>query len=127
MAQSEQEFLDGTLHNVWCITLDVSDRLRSGVPVLFTQNFKFRTRGPDATIDRMVGLEPLARPFGDRAGVVLQRGGAGFVLDRESALNMNFNVTGKADPFLWAHPTETNSATNGFLWPLTSGQDLSGR
>lgn len=110
IAKNRAEFLDGTLHNAWCITLDVNVGMKSGAPVLFTQNVKFKSRGPDATLDQMVGLEPNARPFGSRAAVLLQRGGAGFWLSGDSLSLTNFNAPG---------------ATNGFLWPLASGQDVS--
>lgn len=58
----------------------------------------------------MTGLEPRAKPFGDEAGIVITRGGAGVVLDVKTATQTNFNPTG---------------ATNAFLWPLASGQDVS--
>lgn len=109
-AQDSKEFLDGTLRNTWCITLDVNDGMKSGAPVLFSQNFRFSSRSSDATIDRMTGLESLARPYGGRCGVEIVRGGAGFMLDATTAVATNFNPT---------------QATNGFLWPLSSGQDLS--
>lgn len=109
-ARDRAEFLDGELHNEWCITLDVNDRLTTGSPCLFTQNIKFRERGPDATLDQMIGLESRSRPFGDRAAVLFQRGGAGFWLSGDSLSLTNFNSPG---------------ATNGFLWPLASGQDVS--
>lgn len=111
VAKDESEFTDDReLRNIWCIALDVSDKMPAGTPVLFTQNFKFKSRGPDATLDQMIGLEPAARPFGNRGGFVLQRGGAGIKLDASTATLTNFNPTG---------------ATNGFLWPLASGQDIS--
>ena len=111
-ARRADEFEDGKLHNVWCVTLDIDGNMKAGVPVLFTQNFKFKSRGQDATLDQMIGLEPKARPYGDEAGIVIMRGGGGLVLDAKTATQTNFNPTG---------------ATNRFLWPLAAGQDVSGR
>jgi hypothetical protein len=108
-AGSRSELVGGHLHNQWCITLDYSEKMAAKTPVIFTQNFKFKTRRPDATLNQMVGLESTALPFGDNAGIVIQRGGAGIILDAQTATQTNFNPTG---------------ATNGFLWPLASGQDL---
>lgn len=110
-AGNSAEFLDGKLHNIWCITLDISDGTKLGTPLLFTQNFKFRATNVPPRVCDEVGLEKNARPFGDSFGIVINRGGGGLSLDNAQALiATNFNPT---------------KAVNGFLWPLSSGQDLS--
>ncbi len=109
-ARSAAEFLDGNIHNSWCIAQDVNDSLTAYTPVIFTQNLKFKRRGSTATLDQMIGLEPDAEPYGDRAGIVIYRGGWGTILNSGTASLTNFNSRGM---------------TNGFLWPLASGQALS--
>ena len=114
-ARNEKEFLDGRLHNMWCITLDVDD-LRPKTPsgpsgpdaaLLFTQNFKFKHGEPGTTLDHIDGLEPSARPWGDKYGVAIMRSGAGLIFHADMAKLMTFNPA---------------RATNGFLWPLSSGR-----
>lgn len=103
-AKDRPEFeRDGEFHNIWCITLDVNDGLKSGAPVLFTQNFKFKS----AKIDQLdtPGLNELAPPYQAKAGVVIQRGGAGFSLDSQTAIPTNFNGTAAQNDFLWPNGT----------------------
>ncbi len=103
-ATDEQEFTDGTeLRNVWCITEDVSDRMKATVPVLFTQNISMN--GTDITT--FDSLEEDARPFGDRGAVIVNRGGSAFSLNEDTALATNFNPT---------------TANNSFLWPVGNTQ-----
>lgn len=104
IAKDRQEFIeDSTFRNIWCITLDVTDGMKSGAPVLFTQNFKFR----NAKISEMdtPGLEEKAPPYQNKAGVVVQRGGAGFSLDQQQAIPTNFNATTETKDFLWPNGT----------------------
>lgn len=105
-AKDYQEFINGSLFNVWCVAMDVSDKLKTGSPVLFTQNFKF---AGEYTKD-MTGLAEGAKPFSTKAGVVVHYGGAAFKLDANLAIPTNFIPM---------------SSTNKVLWPLTSGQDTS--
>lgn len=107
-AQNSVEFLEPNLRNIWCIVLDVTDSMKNGAPVLFTQNFKFQGTGAGATIDTLTGLEEKSRPYGNKGGVLVTRGGAGLSLDVRSAIATNFNPT---------------TAKNEFLWPLTA-QDV---
>ncbi len=105
-ATGESEFLENDpLRNIWSIALNVADSLKPGTPVLWTQNI---TLGTD--ISTMTGLEEKAPPFGNRAAVVVTRGGSSFSLDRSTALATNFNPT---------------TANNTFLWPKGSAQDKS--
>ncbi len=106
-AQDETEFKANTpLRNIWCITLDVSDRVKPSVPVLFSQNFEFTGTTID-TLDNTAPLTDGAPPYGNRAGVVVARGGSGYSLDRDTAISTNFN------------PVNVN---NGFLWPKGTAQ-----
>ena len=103
-ASTYQQFIDNSFRNVWCITEDVDDTLKSGVPVLFTQNFNFKS----ALIDQMdtpgIGGKKAsftAPPYGAKGGVLVQRGGAGFSLDQNTSIPTNFNPIGTSLPFLW--------------------------
>jgi hypothetical protein len=82
------------------------------MPVLFTQNFKFRNQSSGESLSNMIGLEPRALPFGDEKGIVIMSDGYRTILEGTNANPASFNPAG---------------ATNIFLWPLSSGQDLSGR
>jgi prepilin-type N-terminal cleavage/methylation domain-containing protein len=88
-ATSEAEFLDGQLRNAWSIALDVDDTFKASSPVLFTQNIILT--GKDLT--QFDALDPEARPFGEKAAVVVGYGGSAFSLDQDTALGTNFNPT----------------------------------
>ena len=108
-AKNEVEFRDQTtIHNSWCITLDVSDRMKNAV-VLFTQNFKFTGSGSGTRLDAETGLEGAAQPYGDFAGVRVLVGGSSAKLDKQMAILTNFCP---------------GVASNTFLWPLAQGQYL---
>lgn len=96
-AQSEAEFKDAKLRNAWCIALDVSDATPSDSPVLFTQNVKLPTK----RLNDFQGLTANALPFGDRACVVITRGGPAYYLDQNTALATNFNRTGATNAVLY--------------------------
>jgi prepilin-type N-terminal cleavage/methylation domain-containing protein len=103
-AKDSIEFKDDTiLRNMWCITQDVSDSMKAGAPVLFTQNFKMKA----STIDTLdtPGLAEDADPYGTKAGVIVLRGGAGVKLDAQTAIPTNFNGTAAANKFLWPNGT----------------------
>jgi len=94
-AINETEFLDGELRNAWVIAEDVSASFKVSTPVLFTQNI-------DADgLDAFVGLNEDELPFGTRAGVIVQYGGAGFDIDQSTALGTNFNPTAAANTVLY--------------------------
>ena len=101
-AQNKTEFIDGTLRNVWAITEDVDGSFKASSPVLFTQNITVQT-----DINAFDKLEPDARPYGERAAVVVGYGGSAIQLDQDTALGTNFN------------PVGTSST---FMYPLTAGQ-----
>lgn len=109
-AGSEQEFLTdtATLRNIWCITLDVGSGVKFGAPVLFTQNVNI----PGTTLDTMAatgGLLENAKPYQDKAAVVVAYGGSAFSIDANTATTNNFNPPG---------------AINGFIAP--KGGDITG-
>jgi prepilin-type N-terminal cleavage/methylation domain-containing protein len=97
-AQDETEFLEDTLHNAWCIAQDVSDKLDATAPVLFTQNIDLTAA---KEVGSFVGLNAGAEPFGDRAAVVVTRGGSAFQLDESTALATNFNQVGATNTVLY--------------------------
>lgn len=104
VAKDRTEFTDDTvLRNIWCIAYDVTDSLKAGAPVLFTQNFNLTT-----TIDQLTGLggaAGTAPPYGSKGGVVITRGGAGFSLDATTAIGTNFNPTTAKNKIMWAKGT----------------------
>ncbi len=104
IAKDGTDFTDGTYRNFWCITLDVDDSLKAGAPVVFMQSFNFS----GTTIDTMTGLggtKGQAPPYGDKGGVEVTRGGAGFQLDASTSIATNFNPTTAKNTFLWACKT----------------------
>jgi prepilin-type N-terminal cleavage/methylation domain-containing protein len=104
VAKDATEFKDDTIfRNIWCITLDVSESMKGGAPVLFTQNVKMK----NTTIDQMdtPGLSEDADPYGVKAAVIVQRGGAGLKLDAQTAIPTNFNGTAAANKFLYPNGT----------------------
>jgi prepilin-type N-terminal cleavage/methylation domain-containing protein len=91
-AKDETEFVGNTLHNAWCISLDVDDRFKASSPVLFTQNINLT--GKDLT--QFVDLNAQAKPFGVKAAVVVGYGGSAFSIDQDTAIATNFNPVGTA-------------------------------
>lgn len=95
-AEDATEFLDSELRNAWCIAEDVSDTMPSDSPVLFTQNVD-----SSPTVADFNGLTAGALPFGDRACVVVTRGGPAYTLDENTAIGTNFNRTGATNDVLY--------------------------
>lgn len=106
VATTEAQFLanDPYLLNAWCITLDISEKTKASVPVLFHQNISFTADTLD-TFDEANPLNPDAPPFGNRAAVVIVRGGSSFALDPDTAMATNFNPVGADNAFLWPKGT----------------------
>lgn len=98
-ATDESEFLDAELRNAWAIVEDVSASLKVTTPVLFTGNIDAQDL---QSFNETDPLNEDALPFGGRAGVIVQYGGAGFDIDQSTALATNFNPT---------------AADNGVLYP----------
>lgn len=97
-ATTEDEFTDGTLRNIWTVTLDVGSGFKASSPVLFTQNI---TLGNNNNIDSFDKMEPNARPYGERAAVVVGYGGSAISLDQDTALGTNFNPVGTSSEALY--------------------------
>lgn len=96
-AQNETEFKDGELRNAWCIALDVKGGdLKESAPVLFTQNV-------DLNPQDLLSFQGLsgAKPFGEKAAVIITRGGSSFSLDASTALATNFNRVGATNVVLY--------------------------
>ena len=77
------------LRNAWCITLDVDDRFKASTPVLFTQNIELS--GKDIT--QFTELDEQAKPYGNKAAVIVGYGGNAYQIDQETAIGTNFNPT----------------------------------
>jgi len=94
-ATTEQEFKDGQLRNAWCIVQDVDGSFKASSPVLFTQNIELT--GKDITQFKSVGgPNGDAKPYGEKAAVIVGYGGSAFSLDQDTALATNFNPVGTA-------------------------------
>lgn len=90
-----EEFVDGGFHNFWCVTLD-AELAGPNVPVLFSQNFSFSSN----TLSSCTGMNPKARPWGDKGGLVVLRNGAGLIVrNQKDAIAVFKDAT---NSFLWA-------------------------
>jgi hypothetical protein len=96
-AQTDAQFKDGELRCAWCISLDVSDKMKATSPVLFTQNIDLTPQD----LTGFQGLDPASEPFGERGAIVVTRCGSAFQLDKNTALGTNFNATGAANLVLY--------------------------
>lgn len=94
-AVDETEFLDAEKRNAWAITENVSASFKVTTPVLFTQNIDAQD------LQSFNGLNEDEVPFGTRAGIIVQYGGAGFDIDQSTALGTNFNPTAAANTVLY--------------------------
>ncbi len=88
---------DGKPRNAWCIAENVTERLPATAPVLFTQNATLAGK----VLNGAFSLNAAADPFGSRGCVVVQRGGAAFSLDQNTAIGTNFNMTGATNTILY--------------------------
>ena len=88
---------DGKPRNAWCIAEDVTDKLPATTPVLFTQNIALQGK----TLNGNFSLNSAADPFGARGCVIVQRGGAAFSLDKNTAIATNFNQTGATNTVIY--------------------------
>jgi prepilin-type N-terminal cleavage/methylation domain-containing protein len=88
VASDENDFVNN-LRNAWCISLDVDDRFKASTPVLFTQNIRLTGRD----ILQFDALDEQAKPYGNRAAVIVGYGGNSFSIDQETAIATNFNPT----------------------------------
>lgn len=88
VAEDENDFITN-LRNAWCISLDVDDRFKASTPVLFTQNIRLTGR----EINQFDALDPQAKPYGNKAAVIVGYGGNAYSIDQETALGTNFNPT----------------------------------
>ncbi len=82
-------------NNAWCVTLDLSEDTPATVPFLFTKN----VNAPQAdinTLDTATPLIPGSKPFGDKLGIIITKGGAVKVLPAKVFTLANFNPTGTA-------------------------------
>jgi prepilin-type N-terminal cleavage/methylation domain-containing protein len=85
------------LHNAWCITLNVDDRFKASTPVLFTQNITLTGKDISQFTELTVG----AKPFGNKAAVIVGYGGNAYKIDPETALATNFNPVGTVELSLY--------------------------
>lgn len=88
VASDETDFKNN-LRNAWCITQDVDERFKASTPVLFTQNINLT--GKDIT--QFNKLDELAKPYGNKAAVIVGYGGNAYQIDQDTALGTNFNPT----------------------------------
>lgn len=88
VASDENDFV-ANLRNAWCITLDVDDRFKASTPVLFTQNIILT--GKD--IQQFDKLDEQAKPYGNKAAVIVGYGGNAYQIDQDTAIGTNFNPT----------------------------------
>jgi len=97
-AKDAAEFVAGaTLHNAWCITLNVDDRFKASTPVLFTQNITLTGKDISQFTELAVG----EKPFGNKAAVIVGYGGNAYKIDPETALATNFNPVGTVELSLY--------------------------
>ena len=114
-AKTSAEFLDGKLHNAWCVVRDVNSKVTGNTVVFFTQNMKFTNPGPQAMLDQMMGPgEVGAEPFGDKVFAFVLRGGESVKIDRDTPLIVN----GMSLFMRYSVGVESNTV----LWPLSAGQ-----
>jgi prepilin-type N-terminal cleavage/methylation domain-containing protein len=82
-------------NNAWCVTLELSEDTPATVPFLFTRNIKL----PTDDLNSLDDADPLTtggKPFGDKLGVIITKGGAVKVLPRKVFKLSLFNPTGSA-------------------------------
>ncbi len=88
---TEPEDFEGR-NNAWNLTAGLTDAIPEGIPFLFTKNLD--RDNLDETDDLRGEIAETARPFGNKALVVVSKGGAGFSLQEEAITYDNFNSSG---------------------------------
>lgn len=83
--------------NAWCISVDLDESTPASVPFLFTKNIK---PGADLSTLSTPALDPAAKPFGDKLGIVITKGGAVRILPGKVFTIENFNPTESTTKFI---------------------------
>ena len=77
--------------NAWCITLDVDEDTPATVPLLFTRNINVGSYVTD--LNEEEPLKKAEKPFGDKLGIIVTKGGAVKVLKGSQMKLKKFNPT----------------------------------
>lgn len=85
-------------NNAWNLTAGLNDSAPDGLPFLFTKNLENVSFDDEDVILRDKVTGPV--PFGDKAIVVVTKGGSGFSLQEEAITYDNFNSAGSDNRFL---------------------------
>ncbi len=85
-------------NNAWNLTAGLSDSVLEGIPFIFTKNLEIDALTEVANLrDEIDGR---SQPFGDKALVVVTKGGAGFSLQEEAITYDNFNSSGDDEDYV---------------------------
>jgi type II secretory pathway pseudopilin PulG len=84
-------------NNAWAFALDVTDETRSGTPVIFARNLVFE----DDVLNGVPAVRPGVAPFGNRAAVIIVKGGAGFSLRPNEVTTNNVNPVAAPNAILY--------------------------
>jgi len=102
------------VNNAWCVTLNLGENTPATVPFIFTRNIQLAST--DIGTLAPAPLQAVMKPFGEKLGVVITKGGSVKVLPRKVFTDKNFNPTGSA-----ATPNATNPSDFPFLSPSGPG------
>jgi prepilin-type N-terminal cleavage/methylation domain-containing protein len=89
-------------NNAWCVVGDLSDSTADSTPFIFTRNLAGIADGKDLTTLTSISLTNDA-PYGDKGLVLVNKGGAGFVL-KDKQLSAKFNPNGEKKKMLMPGP-----------------------
>ncbi len=85
-------------NNAWNLTAGLSDGVLEGIPFLFTKNLGIDVLTEVA--DLRGEIDGRAQPFGDKALVVVTKGGSSFSLQEEAITYYNFNSAGDEEDYI---------------------------
>lgn len=94
---ADEENFEGR-NNAWNLTAGLSDAVLEGIPFLFTKNLDIDDLSES---DDLRGqIDGTSVPFGDKALVVVTKGGAGYSLQEEAITYDNFNSSGDEEDYI---------------------------
>jgi prepilin-type N-terminal cleavage/methylation domain-containing protein len=85
-------------NNAWNLTAGLSDSVLEGIPFLFTKNLDIDAL--TEVTDLRGEIDGRAQPFGDKALVVVTKGGSSFSLQEEAITYDNFNSAGDEEDYI---------------------------
>jgi prepilin-type N-terminal cleavage/methylation domain-containing protein len=89
------------VNNAWAVAVGLDDSAKDGTPILYTANFGNNSGSKLTTLDQDVRFLADAKPFGEKAGVIVHTGGSAFSVKKDNLTTNRFNGIGATNLCLY--------------------------